>query len=194
MNPRFDTSKNLAEIRALSRADKEKYISTDHEVPVGLTASGLKLDANYHIQVKSTSGNPMVCAQISSFDLIFGFEDIVVFLARELPRPSCSYDVVLGHEMQHVAVDQKLVQAYTSYFPSLLQQAVERIGVIRAGSAAEAERRIKRDIGIYIKDFGATLSTEREKRQRRIDTPAEYKRLGQSCNGALGKLIGGRSR
>lgn len=190
LKPRFDTSKNLAAIQAMSRAENDKYISSKHEVPVGLTSSGLLINADYSIRVKSTSDSPMVCAQISTFELRFGFEDIVVYVASEVPRNSCGYDLVLNHELQHVAIDQKLTQVYDSTFPGLVRRAVERVGVIRAGSSAEAEAQIKRDIGVYIKNFGENLSAEREKRQKQIDTEAEYKRLSQSCGGELGRITG----
>jgi len=187
--PRYNDTLDLPAIRKLASEGGQAISSSRHETPVGLTASSLKLDSRFEINVKHTAHDVMVCAQISSFSLSFGFDDTTVYLARELPYGSCSYHTVLDHEMKHVQTDQYLVRYYATQFPQLLRDAVREVGVIRASSSEAADNQIRAIISKYMSGLGTSLSDVRRKYQAKIDTPEEYERLSKSCNYALSDLI-----
>ncbi|MFA6280622.1 MAG: hypothetical protein WC612_07530 [Bdellovibrionales bacterium] len=187
--PRLNNALDLISLRQMAMDTQKQFSSQNNETPVGLTAASLKLDSQFEIRVRSTSNDPMVCAQISALTLHFGFDDTTVYMARELPQNSCSYGAVLGHEQHHIAVDQALVDAMVPTLQTLLQQAVASIGVIRASSSKVAEQQIATLIHNYMGELGAHLSDIRKKRQAQVDTPAEYDRLSRSCDGELSQII-----
>ncbi len=187
--PRLDQSLGLTRLRQMAMDTQKEFSSQRHETPVGLTSASLKLETQFEIKVRTTSNDPMVCAQISALTLHFGFDDTTVYMARELPHHTCSYAEVLAHEQKHIAVDQELVDALTPALQTLLQQAVASIGVIRASSSKVAEQQIASLIHQYMGDLGAHLSEIRKKKQAQIDTPTEYDRLSRSCQGALSQII-----
>lgn len=187
--PQFNNSTSLPFIRKLAIEGGQNISSGSHETPVGLTAASLKLDSRYEIRIKQTSTDVMVCAQISSFELNFGFDDTVIYLAKELEGGSCSYREVLEHEMRHVRTDHVLVQNYMPLLPDLLRRALKQVGVIRASSPEVAETQIKATIKEYMANLGESLSQVRKKQQVLIDTPQEYERLSKSCNNDLAQLI-----
>lgn len=187
--PLYNNTLDLPNIRKLATEGGQNISSGSHETPVGLTAASLKLDSRYEIRVRTTSEDVMVCAQIAHFDLNFGFDDTVVYLAREMPSGSCSQREVLEHEMRHVRADHLLVQNYTPLLPDILRAAFRQIGVIRASSAEVAEEQLKATIKNYMADLGKNLSLVRQKQQLTIDTPEEYDRLSKSCNADLSALI-----
>ncbi len=190
VEPTLNTELSLPSLLAMARQDSAKYSSTHHEMPVGLTAASLSLDSQYKITTSARPLDTTVCAQISDFHLRFGFDDTIVYLARELPYDSCGYRTVLAHEMEHVSIDRHFVRSYMDPLQGLLREAIKQVGVVRASSANAAESKIRELMASYIRDLGANLSAVREKLQMRIDTKDEYSRLSKTCDGQLGKLVG----
>jgi hypothetical protein len=189
-SPKIDSTRSLLAIRAMAHnEDPGKFSSASHETPVGLTAASLRFDSSYQITSRVSPRTGRVCAQISSFDLTFGFDNTIVYLARELPYGSCSYQTVMKHEYQHVQIDQNIVQFFGNRFHGLIDQAIKDIGVVDAASATEAEDHIRSTIKAYMKDLSYNLASMRTQEQGKIDTPEEYKRLSKSCNGKLSELI-----
>ncbi|MGE4350678.1 MAG: hypothetical protein AB7E52_00645 [Bdellovibrionales bacterium] len=190
--PRFNDTFNLTNIKRLAMEGGQTITSPQHETPVGITAASLKLETRYEVNITTLPGDPMVCAQISNLHLNFGFDDTTVYIAREIPFRSCSYQTVLSHEMKHVRTDRLLVENTASLLPFYLKKALNQIGVIRASSGSTAERQLKYLIERYMQELGANLSAVRRKQQSTIDTREEYDRISSCCNGALSEII--RSR
>ena len=189
ISPQYNHTLDLANIRRLAIEGGNNVASGQHETPVGLTAASLKLDSRFQINIKSRGDDPLVCAQISDFELNFGFDDTIVYVASELPYGSCSYGVVLEHEMRHVQTDLFVVQSYLPILPNLLREAVRYVGTIRASSAEVAEEQIRSSISRYMGDLGKSLSQVRQKYQGQIDSKDEYLRISKSCDYALSKFV-----
>lgn len=185
----YDNTHSLREMQGMARTDRDRYSSTDHEVPVGLTAATLKMDSRFEVVTHQAPNLPDVCGQIAHFELSFGFDDTTVFLARELPEGSCSYQTVLQHEHQHVDMDTYLVKTYTKLLPDLLQRAVTDIGMIRASSPGAAQDQMRELVKKYMNDLGRTLSEVRQRYQKTIDTRDEYSRISNSCSGELSAIL-----
>lgn len=187
--PRYDLEHNLAAMQTMVGQQREAFSSTDHEIPVGLTEAQLKLDSHFEVLINRPSTMDPVCAQISSFELRFGFEDTKVYLASELPQGSCSFQTVLQHEHRHVDMDNYLVRKYGEAFPDMLRQAVTEIGVIRASSPEAAQAKLRDLVHQYMNDLGASLTQVRQKYQQTIDTKDEYSRISTSCNGEMSEIL-----
>ena len=187
--PRHNDTFDLTGLLQLAMQGGQEITSTQHETPIGLTAASLKLDSQYDIKIKQRSDDVMVCAQISTFNLGFGFDDTTIFIAREIPYGSCGYRVVLEHEMKHVQTDRMFADVTVPVLPTYISKAINQIGVIRASSPEAAETHIKRMISEYMRSLGSNLSQVRKNQQLLIDTPAEYEKISASCNGDLGQMI-----
>lgn len=186
---KIDSTQTLAFLRAKSAAGPDKVSGARHERPVGLTAASLKTNLSYKIASKSASSSRVVCAQISHFSMTFGFDDTIVYVAREIQRGSCGYKTVFDHEMTHVRIDEDIVRSYASKLRGLFEKELRHIGVVRASSIKEAEKKIEEAISVYTSKVTDELSKTRQARQAQIDTPSEYARLSRSCNGSLAELI-----
>jgi len=189
-SPRTNDNVSLAQIWQLSDRTITTYAGL-REVPVGLTAASMRLSSALDVTSRSMPGEQMVCTQITHLDLQFGFEDTVVYLARELSRPSCAYDVVQEHESKHLAVDRQILEAYVQQLPPLLADMLRQTGVIRASSPAAAEAQLHAMMNTYLQELGASIASVRERQQRQIDTPEEYKRLSASCDGEIARMVRG---
>ncbi len=187
--PRFNDTFDLRAIRALAAQGGANITSTAHETPVGLTAASLKLDTRYEVNFTSAPHDSMVCAQVTQMNLNFGFDDTTVFIAKEIPYGSCSYEVVLAHELQHVKTDRLLVDVTMPVLSGYIRSALKQVGVVRASSPQSAEQHLKNTINDYMAGLGANLSKVRVNQQALIDTETEYDRISKSCDGALGEMI-----
>ncbi|MDD5586705.1 MAG: hypothetical protein PHY92_07105 [Alphaproteobacteria bacterium] len=185
---RYDNSLSLGQIQAMVGQPNTTYAGM-REFPVGLTAANLRLDSSFEVTTRSVEGDPMVCAQISRMDMQAGLMDTTIYMARELPRPSCGFDAVLEHEGRHVATDRWLLAAYVPQLHDLLAGEIRRLGVVRASSAAVAEARLRKAVNDYLGALGASIASERERQQKQIDSPGEYRRLTVACNGELARLL-----
>ncbi len=135
-----------------------------------------------------------VCAGLSRLAVSFGFQERVIYVARELPQGTCIQQEVYAHEMKHVAVDEGLLKEFIPVFKRRLEVVVARQGAIRAHSQNQATALLRQPIDAAVKGLMQEFANEREKRQMKVDTIQEYRRVSGSCNGELGKYIKERRR
>ncbi len=187
--PFYDSTKSVQEIQVMSGQPDIAYAGL-HNLPVGLTSSNLRLDSAFEVSTRTTSQDPTACAQISRFNLNFGFSDTTVYLARELLPHSCGYETVLEHESRHVMVDQQILAAYLPQLPPLLAAKLRQTGVVHAVSTEVAIEHLNNVMRNYLRDLGAVIARVRERQQQQIDTLEEYKRISRSCNGEIARMLG----
>lgn len=118
----------------------------------------------------------------------FGYSPITVYVASEFPAGSCAYSEIHRHEMRHVhAYQAHLLGIESDISETLKHRFATRepwrgpVGQTRSMLEKEMRERwmpyIKREI-------------ERvEAAQALIDTPEEYARVGESCNGEIKRQI-----
>lgn len=188
-DPKLDRTRSLASLELMARAHAENFSSTGHESPVGLTAASLTVDATYKIMIQQLPASSLYCAQISNLNLRFGFDDTVIYMAREISANSCGFKTVLAHEMRHVMVDEAFVDAQAFPLSKDFDNAIQQIGIIQRDSPEEAKQEIQEAMDHFIKQTGQTLSVVRKREQAKIDTKDEYARISHTCNGELGDLI-----
>lgn len=135
-----------------------------------------------------------VCAALSKLTVTFGFQERVVYVARELPPGSCIQREVLNHEMKHVATDEALLREFMPTFKRRLETVVARQGTVRVRGQDQALTALRQPIDAAVNDLMREFSSEREKRQAKVDTLEEYRRVSKSCNGELAKYVKGKGR
>lgn len=186
--PRYDDGESLSAIGRMA-GESHRSPSGALEIPVGLTAASMALKSSFEVSSSGQRNDPMVCAQVTKFDLQFGFEDTTVYVARELPRHSCGYQAVLAHENRHVEADRAVMRYYMNILPDALRQGLRNTGVIRAASARDASERLRVAMDRIVKNLSDQLSAQRRIQQQRIDAPGEYERISASCNGEIRRIV-----
>lgn len=134
-------------------------------------------------------GDGTFCASPRSVAVTFGIQQHVVLIARELPLDSCIHREVMAHEMRHVAVDQALVKEFSPIVRRRLEEALGRIGPVRARSQEQALGTIRRPIEAALKATLQEFGRERDRRQAQVDTREEYERVSRSCNGEVSRFV-----
>lgn len=190
VQPVYDDSVTLRQIRQY--ADQPNTVASKHEIPVGLTAANLSFKTSFTVSSSRGMLDSTYCAQISNFNMKFGFDNVRVYLARELPSNSCASQLVRDHENRHVATDRAILNEYLPQMQDLVKQKLATIGVIRASSPAMAEAKLQDMIRDFTTGLGNRISQVRESQQQKIDTPEEYRRLSTECGGQISRIVSGQ--
>ncbi len=188
--PNYDDSVTLRQISQLG--DQPDTSTSKHEIPVGLTTASLTFKTSFEVASNRHMLESTYCAQISKFTLNFGFDNVRVYLARELPQNSCGYQLVRTHESRHVAVDREIINIYLPQLKELLTNKLRDIGVTRTTSPAMARSRLQDEISDFIQTLSNKVAQTREDQQKLIDTPEEYRRLSTECNGQISRIVSSR--
>jgi hypothetical protein len=131
-----------------------------------------------------------VCGVTRKLQLRLGFEQVVVHIAREVTGDGCLYGEVYQHESRHVAVDRALLAEYAPRVAVVMSAAVAAIGVVRGDSPDAVARTIHQRVqAAFAAEFNA-VEQERDRRQRLVDQPEEYRRISAACGGAAARLVG----
>ncbi|MBI1273551.1 MAG: hypothetical protein GC131_05665 [Alphaproteobacteria bacterium] len=197
---RIDDRTRLAELGSLASNGSSKAIRfTDHDpndqvgqgrghIPVGLATSELITDIRYDISVVDNMRG-YACGQITSLRLDVGFRDNTIYVAREIPRRSCSYKEVLEHEHKHVTTDERFLSEAMPRIKKYMKAALAEIGHVQAASRADMEEMFNQKMNLYMKELINNMSRERQILQGNVDTPEEYRRITYSCDGQLIEIL-----
>ncbi|HVY12060.1 MAG TPA: hypothetical protein VHB73_00685, partial [Alphaproteobacteria bacterium] len=142
--------------------------------PVGLSVGQLYFRLNTDIYKSRTPNDPAVCAQVKAVHVEMGFVNNVLYVAREFPKRSCPFKVVLEHEEKHKSVDRQLLDDYAVKAKDVFARAAADIGMLRNPSGEAIERLINAGLNSAMESFSAEMNDERKKRQKEVDTSEEY--------------------
>lgn len=190
--PELDHSKPLADIGKLAGRKDGTVASGHHEVPVGLTVADLRLGSDYEVSINEIAradGTSYFCAEPAHLELSLAIVNITVFIAKELPVDTCSYRTISQHEGFHVREDRDIVLEMASALPAYLSHEMRNLGVVQGNTQSEVKTIVTDTIQRLMTDIKAQIIDIRQKRQAAIDSPQEYDRLSQSCDGSLRSII-----
>ena len=134
-----------------------------------------------------------VCAALKTIDVVFSIAERIVFVASELPRGTCIHGEVLAHEMKHVATDEALLREFGAVLRQRVENIATRQGPVRARSMEQADHALRRPVQATVNELSRMFTRERDRRQAKVDTIAEYKRVSASCGGELSRYIKGKT-
>lgn len=129
------------------------------------------------------------CGAAKSLTVTFGFQERIVYVARELPQGTCIHAEVLNHEMKHVATDEGLLREFGPTVRRRLEAALSQQRPVRARTREQAMSAVRRPVDATLRQLMQEFGAERERRQARVDTAAEYERVTKSCNGEVMRYI-----
>ena len=183
--PVIDTALDLAALQAVARTDAAHASS----LLLGLTS--WEATGRYQVAYASlprAPGGP-VCAVVEAVRVSFGFDRMIVRIAREVVGDRCLYEAVQGHEMRHVRVAQDMLTQYAPWIEARLRAAVAAIGAVPGASLEAASSTIDPRLDAAFSAAFQSFQRELTRRQAVVDAPEEYRRMGAVCDGAGPRLI-----
>jgi hypothetical protein len=114
-----------------------------------------------------------------------------IYIAAEIPEPTCMYHAVLQHEYKHYDVDLNIAKDYQLVLQEELERFLQQSGVIgpfpQQLQDAPKQELVKR-LDALMQSVNDRMKFDRMKRQSMVDTLAEYERVMRSCPGDSGMM------
>lgn len=117
----------------------------------------------------------------------YGFSPMTVYVAREFPPGSCAYREIHAHEMRHVRAYQDHLKAIEKPIADALQARFAGTAPWR-GPKGEANARLQQELQERWVPYVKREINKVDAAQALIDTPEEYARVAESCNGEVRRL------
>jgi ElaB/YqjD/DUF883 family membrane-anchored ribosome-binding protein len=178
----LDNSKSQQEVQALSGLQQAHAIRG--VVALGLTITDIVMNTRLRTEVLSLGGQP-VCANLSELRLEFGFTPHIIYIPAQFKPMTCAYNAIYAHEARHVAVDRELLQRELPQLQARLNQELPALAKIYGDDAAAMRQTLSQRLDHMLKTLQADFIRRRQAAQAIIDSPAEYARVGASCDGEL---------
>ena len=111
---RYDYSKTP---RTLERMHQKEYngVTHDNYRINGLTPYNLKTTLEFNI-FKKVFNDGVTCFYPGQIDLVFTLKDPVIYIARDIKRGTCEYEITMRHEQTHEQVN---LDALAYYLPRI---------------------------------------------------------------------------
>ena len=118
----------------------------------------------------------------------YGFDPMTIYVAKEFPKGSCAFNEIYQHEQRHVQTYQEHLAAIERDFAETLARRFETGAPYRA-AVGETRQMLSKELNErwvpYLK-----REIERVKvSQALVDSPEEYERVSESCNGAIARIL-----
>ncbi len=165
-----------------------RQIAEGGEVEVGppLHHLGLTLSrVEWRSEITARSGTPGaggVCAVPSEIRLTLVHAEHIIRLAREIPRAGCLAGEVLAHERRHAEVNRRTLRDAAEGLRSAARAWAARAEA-RAPDVGAAALMLQDQLAAAVEPVLERLRQARAAQHAVIDSPEEYRRLGQVCPG-----------
>lgn len=170
----------------------EALTSMSSQVRPGSRVLGLTLgraivlfEANTHSYKDRTGQWECASPQLT---MTYGFKPMTVYVAKEFPAGTCAYNEVYQHELRHV-------NAYEDHLKNIEQELTETLnrrfatGGPWRGPVGQAQERLQREMEERWIPYVKREISRVEIAQSLIDTPREYARVMNACNGEIKKRL-----
>lgn len=166
----IDHTRNIKEISAAQARGGFKA-----DMGVGLFQSRIKAELTIG-EVNAVMRRIMLTTKVSTAP--------VIYIARELPKDSCAYALVLSHELKHQEYDLEVLRLLPAEIRQFSQDAFA--GDTLAGEQTRWQNRLRSH---FFQQFNYVYKALGEMRHPAIDSPESYRQLSKQCNGELGHLL-----
>ncbi|MDZ4314951.1 MAG: hypothetical protein U0989_09325 [Azonexus sp.] len=175
---RFNTQYSY---RSLTHIGGEK-VKPGHQV-LGLTRASAIAQFSLNMPSYRDAAERYECAS-PQISLNFGFKEMTVYVGKEFPVGSCAYKEIFEHEMRHV----KAYQEHIAKVEKVVLEDLNRrfvTGDLWRGPAGVHYAQVSKELDERWLPYVNREMRKVDLDQMLIDTPEEYARLSQSCNGEV---------
>lgn len=117
-----------------------------------------------------------------------GHQPITIYVGREFPEGSCAFKEVHAHEMRHAKIYLDHARNILPEIETALRQRFLGNDPVR-GPAGSTQERIQKELTDRWLPYIKRLLSEAESQQREVDTPGEYARVSNACNGEIKAIM-----
>lgn len=146
---------------------------------LGLTLSRVEWRSEITVRSQGPVAGP-VCGVPSEVRLSLVHAEHTIRLAREIPRGGCLAREVLAHERRHAEINRRTLREAADGLRQAARAWATRARA-EARDAGAAALQLQEDLTAAVEPVLARLRAAREAGHDAIDTPEEYRRLGQVC-------------
>ena len=120
--------------------------------------------------------------------MTYGFSPLTVYVAREFPEGSCAFKEIYQHEMRHVKTYQAHLISIENELAATLGRRFATGGPWR-GPSGQTRAQLERELNERWLPYVQREINRVDADQSLIDSPEEYARIADSCNGEIGRLM-----
>ena len=150
-------------------------------------------------QYSATLGGPMLQDPVSGYECVapkvevkLNYAPVLIYVGNEFAPGTCAYNVILEHEQRHLkAYMDNLVRVEKVVRAALEKRFDARPLYAPSGTAQSA---LQHEINSIWFPFIKAEFDKGNVEQAKIDTPQEYARLAETCNGDIRRIIEQRRR
>ena len=153
---------------------------------MGVTMSQIRYEAFSKGAVLINQDTGQACAR-PEIHLTIDAGEQVIAIAKELPRGTCGHNVVLNHELRHAITNQSLVENVATQAREALIAYFQNH--VMYGTKSSIEREIMRILETEWFPWIKRKLALRDELHARIDTPIEYARVGNACDGEIARIL-----
>lgn len=151
----------------------------------GVTLAEHEFKMDYQIGGLEHPRRDGFCVWVDSVNISFSYAQMDVYISNQYPEGSCPYRVILNHENQHVAIDQRVLARYRTVIERALRKSryiptkARPMSVVSINNGkAIIDARLNRIVNPILEAYKKEIIRE----NGRIDTPANYRRTQALCN------------
>lgn len=166
-------------------------LASSEERPVnrvlGLTRGNARVSFDVRTSSLADRSGRWECAS-PQIVVSYGFSPLTVYVAREFAKGSCAYNEILAHELRHVKTYQDHLLAIEHEISAALTRRFAT-GAPWRGPVGQTFAQLEREMNERWLPYIKREIERVESAQALIDTPEEYSRVSDSCNGDIQRLI-----
>ncbi len=154
---------------------------------LGLTRGNAIVRFSFHAQSLVDRSGRWECFS-PQLTLTYGFSPMTVFVASEFPEGSCAYKEIYAHELRHVKVYQAHLQDIEKSLLETLNRRFATGGPWR-GPVGRKEAELQQELDGRWVPYVEREIARADAAQALIDTPQEYERVANACNGDIKRRL-----
>lgn len=181
---RFDYSRTLAQIQNVATDTKNPYGFHKTTYTQGFMQGTIKVKPVIKLGGYTVQPYNMACIWYDSIDIDI---EIIpkIFIAKEVNEDPCMRGAVTHHEMKHVDVDRRVVNAYAESIGNKLYDRLKKrgfmVGPVPASKKDIVMKRMMDAAKQILSHEYERMEFERRDAQTGVDTLEEYERVSAQC-------------
>jgi hypothetical protein len=183
--PAYDYDTTIEDLQKLARDSKH----TIHEsLTLGLTRYEPFVEIRAPLKgVRFPNG--VACARVDHLEVMIGYRDVKVYVAREIKPHSCGFDQVMAHEQKHIAVNRQILEKYKPMIEHDFHNYLRLNGMFREQNPQYAFDLVQQKLKGMLGELSDKMGEENAERQQEVDSKEEYRRVSLSCGGELQGVV-----